>query len=234
MRIRIITFFSCFSIFLLEACVGQPLNSKDKYFASDTLKSEWIPVLDSFLYKKYNQTEIVFKSIFPIEKNGEIKYDTSFKNTLVIQQKDSLQRDSINKYIDVNSIKYCDSLLTFISDKKYVYYFKSTSDGGEMFLVQDASPDSFFRIGNSDFAKDKEHVFWRNVLLKKLDPQKTNLVPSVNKRHSSYYVKDDKTVYYLDIEIPDADPKSFQLIGIDNTLAKDKGQYYQSGIAIGK
>jgi hypothetical protein len=88
---------------------------------------------------------------------------------------------------------------------------------GRMVLVAEDADQSSFKPINSDYAKDKNHVFLWNHVIDGADP--TTFV-YLKKNYS----KDKSRVYYSAKPIEGADPNTFEIINAG--LGKDKKDFY--------
>ena len=89
-------------------------------------------------------------------------------------------------------------------------YFKRSMIGYEPVLmpVVEADYDSF--RGNMIYGKDKNHVYFRGVIMNQVDLDSFRVVhESQMAGLAAAYAKDNKYVYRGDVIIPQADPKTF-------------------------
>ncbi|WP_164000021.1 DKNYY domain-containing protein [Pyxidicoccus caerfyrddinensis] len=87
--------------------------------------------------------------------------------------------------------------------------------------LPDADRDSFSILTEASYwSKDKNKVFYGASVLPGVDVSRFRLL-------GSYYGTDGKSVYGVGRLIEGADPGTFELVGKDGTMAKDKSAYYR-------
>jgi hypothetical protein len=106
---------------------------------------------------------------------------------------------------------------SFGKDKQRVYYYDFD---GRPNWVRKASADSFVSLNDGYFGKDANLVFCGRAMLPKASVDCWQKV-------GGYYSRDDVRVYYLNRRLPDADPESFEFIGPEEQLARDKRRLYR-------
>lgn len=77
------------------------------------------------------------------------------------------KRIALKRMIDLDSYEEFNET-PFSKDKKHVYYVRSTSDGGQRFLIKSAKPKTFTPI-KSRWSKDERNVYWENKIIKGVD-----------------------------------------------------------------
>jgi len=82
------------------------------------------------------------------------------------------------------------------SDKNRVYGYNSMSDGGTVFFIEDADPRTIKALGETPYAKDKHHVFYKGRPIDGADVPsfkiiKDNKIPELAKDKNKYYFSGD-------------------------------------------
>ena len=109
---------------------------------------------------------------------------------------------------DVKTFATNITILPYAKDFKHVYY-------GNKGIIKDADPETFSRIGNSDYFKDKSRVFYLSNLM----PSEVSSVetfepfPSVvvkNENRPSVYGRDGENIYCFGLVMDGVDHSSFR------------------------
>jgi len=119
----------------------------------------------------------------------------------------------------------------YAKDKNNVYY---ENYEGKTKIIKQADLETFESIGDTYFAKDKNHIFGNGKIIKKAD---INTWAKFTETPLSYYSKDDKRIFYGFWEI-NVDYETFELVIPENAksikfqFAKDKNNFYRNGAII--
>jgi DKNYY family protein len=125
--------------------------------------------------------------------NGDIAYrsqeiynDTFDKRTRYItwiygvDQKDSLNGGlkKMKYVVDTNSFRFLSTV--YWADKRNVYYFTPTSDGGTVSLCDQIDSKSIVVLGNTRYAKDKANVYYQGAVVEGADRQSFIIIDQMN------------------------------------------------------
>ena len=114
--------------------------------------------------------------------------------------------EEIKNVIDTSSFKYLGS--SFYKDKRYIYLHYKTSDGGNFRIINGADIKTFQVIGNSCYAKDKNHIYnERDMKMDNIDYKTFKTCDDCG-----CYSKDKNGYYFWDqkIEISDIEKAVFE------------------------
>lgn len=208
-------------------------NSKDSIIKK-TLKvqepedsSDYSYIKGSFFRGKDGQ--LYEKKYYGVDPAEMIQY-TFYDSRMPIDYKDSFITQPLSSIIDIETYQEIDSSL-YSKDKKHVYYFNPTSDGGYRWIVAKANPQTFKSLDSTDYrwGFDKKHVFFKGECLNKLDPDKAKLLKYPGQFFADY-ISDGRYVYFESDYIENADANSFLFLNdMEGVDAKDKFRKYYLG-----
>lgn len=154
------------------------------------------------------------------------QFEVYYDSTLNIYTNDTVVQKLLGSIVDIGSFVWLDSA-EYAKDKNRVYYFFGNSDGGNRAIVEDADPKTFGRLCEYRWGVDKNAVFYKNQKLKGLNPNKLQVLYSLDTSdHFVGYVKDDKLVYHEDEVLQGADTKTFKIVSGQKWEAEDKNSKY--------
>lgn len=107
-----------------------------------------------------------------------------------------------------------------VQGEKVVWKYWSTNRGSDQFIVENADPASFKVLDISNYAKDKNQVYYKGKVIPKADP--ASFVPL-----SDYFAKDNRRGYDGVEEIDSSDGSTFRLLYDSYTVDK-KDIYYNT------
>lgn len=197
-------------------------------YSCSAQKQDNFKKISNNFYLNMVNNHVVRKKYFINEINDRFVSDSSFDESIYYYKGDSICKGLLSNFIDIQSIQNIDSQLIYFRDKRNVYYFHASADGGDLYLIRDANQKSFKSIC-FEFAKDDKSVFYRNDKLNDLVPQETKCLFNKLTPANIFYVKDKKSIYYKSFRIDSADASSFELINGKNADAKDKSFFYLRG-----
>ena len=134
----------------------------------DTVKNK--PIGHGFYKNGYGE-------IFEMKESKDIGVNTVtifdyLDSTIVVDSYDT--RSSLKDYLDINTYEVL-GYSPYSKDRKYVYFFQSTAEGGVRFLVKNADPRSFQHI-EGPWAKDRLHVFYLHEIVSQADPASIRVI----------------------------------------------------------
>lgn len=122
---------------------------------------------------------------------------------------------------------------SYSRDKKHVYYFQETSDGGVRYFADGANPNTFRVLHDYRWGIDDKHIFHKGGVVSGINMDTYKLFPPTDKEDCFLeYVRDDKHVFYETDSIPGADPLSFHIQNGEKDEewdAWDKNHHYRDG-----
>ncbi len=167
--------FSYFILLMIAACSQKKRNEKEPvtenklsekppptpirdtvYFRADTIKNK--PVGKGFYKNDAGDIFVLKRSAFGEDSAGVWSAGMFLDDEI----KDSAWDNpgKLREYIDIETYTE-DSLSAYAMDKKYVYWFRSSSDGEIRFLVHGADPATFtVSKTNADSARDKRYIYY--------------------------------------------------------------------------
>ncbi len=104
---------------------------------------------------------------FPDDKDDSLWLSILYLDSTIVVD-DYERPESLKKYIDLNSYSD-DSFSVYSKDKKHVYYYRGTSDGGVRFLIKKADPRTFQEL-KGNWGKDASYVFYEGTIVEDADP----------------------------------------------------------------
>ena len=123
------------------------------------------------------------------------------------------QSDTLNgglkemKYvIDTSSFRFLSDL--YWADKNNIYGFTPMSDGGTVFLNTTADRKTFVAFKNTEYAKDKQYVFYHNSVLEGADPKTFQLIDN---KEISGLACDKHYFYQFGERLTDKEIKEYKL-----------------------
>ncbi len=152
-----------------------------------------------------------------------------YDSIINVYKSDTLLEVPLNKVIDVNSFEEIKDT-EFSKDKKQVYYFQGTSDGGVRLIIDKADPPSFKRLCEYRWGIDKNYVFYMTDVLEGLDVRNVQvLYPPDTTDPFVQYIKDTRKVFYEADSISGVDAASFHLVANKEWDAEDKYNRFKDG-----
>lgn len=123
------------------------------------------------------------------------------------------------------AISILSSCMGYEIDGDKVYYFEWNEARGKVkYLIQGADAETFEELEHSEYAIDKNYVYYQSWKLKDANPKTFTSI-------LDYYGKDDKYAYESWRQIDGADGKTFEVIE-GGPYSKDHKDYYYDTIAL--
>ncbi len=140
------------------------------------------------------------------------------------------------------SVYYHGEFVTWCGREKYEYKLKNSDpktftiidanyakDKNNVYnrklIIEKADPATFQPL-DWPYAKDKNYVYYElHKILKGADPSTFEVLKPYNTKRR--YTRDKNYVWYNDILIKDADPNTFEIIDVIQGCAKDKNYYFR-------
>ena len=157
-----------------------------------------------------------------LEDNGNYHYQQIYRKRFSYKDEDKIKPDPmLNTVIDKNSWEKISDF--FYRDKKNLYCFVPSTDGGYLLRLHDADPNKHKFLVNNKWVKP-ENVF-ADSNSKSRSPSKEGL------GLISWYSTDTQSVYYRCNKIMNADVNTFESTNNKSVgwTAKDKNNYYDGG-----
>jgi len=102
---------------------------------------------------------------------------------------------------------------------QWAFVFWNEGNGRQVESVKQAEAASFEQLKPWEYARDKNHVYWRGDIIASADPRTFEHV-------AGRYTKDNQHVFIDQRIVKDADPATFQKVHGEEILGRDKNDFY--------
>lgn len=204
------------------------INTEEVYVREPNDSSDYKRIKYDFYSGKGGQL-FERKLVFAKGTNCNCLFEIYYDSVLKIYTGDTLIEKPLKTVIDINSFVWLDSA-EYSKDRNKVYYFHGNSDGGNRVIVDKADPTTFTRLCEYRWGIDKNHVFYKGDIVKRLDLKSLQVLkPPDSSDHFIKYIKDDKNVFYENEIVKGADPKTFKVVSGQKWDAEDNKFKYETG-----
>ncbi len=102
---------------------------------------------------------------------------------------------------------------------QWAFIYWNEGNGRSVALVKEADAASFEQIKPPEYARDKNHVYWRGDIIASADPLTFEPV-------AGRYTKDNQHVFIDQRIVEGANPATFQKVRGEEILGRDKNDFY--------
>ena len=204
-------------IFYTSLLCGQSIDKQPKL---DTIIYSFKNCIECPLIKETSVYRLLKCGLY-VSSNGDIAYRTSEiyndnfdrRTRYISYIYNADTNDTINaglkemKYvIDTASFHFLNYM--YWIDKMHVYGYTPMSDGGTIFLHRDADRKSFMVYGKTEYAKDKNHVYYHNSIIEDADSKTFKLI---NNKEIAGLAFDKNYFYYFGDRLTEKEINEYKL-----------------------